>query len=219
MIARDLALIACLCAVAAATAPVFPASFVAAFNETVWIHPGHDDSIATQQGALYYSWTDTLKAQRVDRARSDLNSLCREVHDTKEPCTQYSLQGGKRFFYFPQRSECCLDQCEGCGMLIPSWIDGASLNRTVTLQGSAGTTATCDIYSKFGATSIDSFGQISAPAALKGNACAIYDGGDPPRNSLMPYLWLFDPDAYRVNATAVSFFLPPPCQNAAPCHN
>eukprot|EP00045_Choanoeca_perplexa_P001971 m.22475 g.22475 ORF g.22475 m.22475 type:complete len:231 (-) comp11256_c0_seq1:48-740(-) len=202
-----------------AITPVFPASFVAAFNETVWTNPGNNDEKAYQSGALYYSWTDTLKAQRVDRERSDLNSLCREVHNTREPCSQYSLQGGIRYFYFPQRSECCSDKCDGCGMLIPTWIEGATFNRSVTLHGSSGTTATCDVFNKQGFSSIDSYGQISSPTSLQHQACAIYDGGDPPKNSLMPYLWLFDPDMYRVNATAVSFFLPQPCQNASPCHN
>ena len=212
-----LTLLLCMVAVGFAANVTFPDLFLASFNETVWVNPGQDNTTKQQNGVFYYSYTEAVKAQRVDRERSDLNSLCKRVVDAPEPCQQHSFEQGKRYIFFPQRSQCCSDACEGCGMLIPQWVAGATFDRTVTTRGYEGTVGQCDIYSKQGETSIDSYGQLSSPAALEGSACAIYDGGNPPTNTLMPYLFLFDPDSYSDFVPRVSLQLPSACQNAKPC--
>lgn len=65
------------------------------------------------------------------------NRYCLTVHPLKDtPCT-HLVVGGVRYLIFPELDECC--QCctaaQGCGVLSPSWLQGAEYGGQVTLRG------------------------------------------------------------------------------------
>ena len=87
-------------------------------------------------GTLYYDWTNNLS--RVDRANGKKDRYCGTVKFKETPCSQIVVDD-VRYVYYPELNYCCAccTQKQGCGLLLPTWVQDASyvgqttINKTV----------------------------------------------------------------------------------------
>lgn len=100
--------------------PVWPQRFTARFNET------ENLIFSLQTNGTY--WYDFANGKnRVDRENGKLDRYCGSVYKFVDtPCTHLVVDG-KRYLIFPKKQYCCLccDASKGCGILLPSWVNGA----------------------------------------------------------------------------------------------
>ena len=103
--------------------PLWPNQFTQTFNETTSLFIGSHHTT----GTYYYDWTN--RKYRVDRANGRNDRYCglNGVYMFfNTPCSHY-VSEGKRYLYYPNRDHCCFccDDAQGCGVLKPTWLEGA----------------------------------------------------------------------------------------------
>ena len=107
------------------SSPQWNPVWMANFTETV-VSEAYGNNTVT--GTWYYN--ATLGTSRMDRSSGRYDTFCGKMDwflffDT--PCT-HLVTGGLRYIYYPALSICCMccTSANGCGMLSPSWLQGAS---------------------------------------------------------------------------------------------
>lgn len=147
--------------------------------------------------------------QVISRPNGSLNPICNRIkpNDTTA-CTQHSVDGNRRFLYWPHTQECCLDCVTACGTLTPAWVDavpsvyaGKRQIRGVTCYEFVLESGTPDRV---------------ANNVLDGSLCELYDGG---ANGVddMPFGWEVDPASWSTKVDPAALKLPSYCSNAPSC--
>lgn len=111
--------------------PVWPGSFDQAFDEK-FIQANATFEV---NGVMYYDATNNRS--RLDRFNGRYDFFCGSVlPNVTTPCNQVVV-AGKRWIYYPQRSQCCFccDSAHGCGILKPNWLEGAVYLGDDTIEG------------------------------------------------------------------------------------
>jgi len=113
---------------AAAPTAKWPHAFLANFTETSSL------SGISKMTTGYYAF-DVEHGEaiyRVDGSGSFPSFVCKD----KTPSLDIAVKG-QRFMYFPEKGDCCTccSYQDGCGPLVPSWVQNATYEGTVTIDG------------------------------------------------------------------------------------
>ncbi|GIL96686.1 hypothetical protein Vretimale_2444 [Volvox reticuliferus] len=112
--------------------PVWHEQFSVQFNETTRI-------FVTKRTAGTWYYDALSRKEAVFRENGNGDRYCGSVHPfTQTPCV-HIITDGKRYLVFPELGECCMCCTAemGCGILSPTWLQGASFEGTTTIQGIA----------------------------------------------------------------------------------
>ncbi|GLI69515.1 hypothetical protein VaNZ11_014151 [Volvox africanus] len=110
--------------------PVWHEQFSIQFNETTRIFVTKRTA-----GTWYY---DALSAKEaIYRENGNGDRYCGSVHPFRQTPCLHVVTDGKRYLVFPELGECCMCCTAemGCGVLSPTWLQGASFEGTTTIQG------------------------------------------------------------------------------------
>ena len=112
------------------TDPVWPDEFSMSFTESTYIPIVGNHST---NGTFYYDWS--ARMSRVDRANGHYDRYCGSNGDKafdNTPCTQL-VRNGTRFLVYPKLRTCCAccTDAQGCGIVKPTWLAGATYLGTV----------------------------------------------------------------------------------------
>lgn len=110
--------------------PVWPDSFEEAFDEKFVM----SNFTAEVNGILYYDAAHNRS--RLDRFNGEYDKFCNSLSTLRTPC-QNLVVDEKRWIIFPQKSQCCFccDSSHGCGILKPTWLEGAVYIGQDTIEG------------------------------------------------------------------------------------
>jgi len=128
-----------ICVLSAPTPPVWPNAWSQKFTETTKIVFTYSTN-----GSFYYDWTNIR--YRVDRQNGYIDRYCGSVKYDETPCSHLVLNG-YRYLIFPELPYCCMccTDADGCGVVMPDWLNNATYLGQVDLNGT-----TCDKWQKDG---------------------------------------------------------------------
>jgi len=122
--------------------PEWPNKFTQNFtDETVWLTGKH-----RTRATFIYDFTNLR--YRLDRENGRYDRYCGtngvSYQFENTPCSHIVVDGN-RYLYYPEKKDCCFccNAAAGCGVLKPSWLQGAKFigNISYTLQDGTNTTA------------------------------------------------------------------------------
>jgi hypothetical protein len=112
--------------------PLWPSQFTQNFTDYNEGVTGYMGTGAT----FFYDWTNTQS--RLDRENGRYDRYCGNNGNygfKNTPCSQIVTPAGDRYLYYPEKADCCFccDAAHGCGVVIPTWLNGAAFLGNVTL--------------------------------------------------------------------------------------
>ncbi len=114
------------------TPPVWPNQFTQSFFQE-FSYPVFGKG--TTNGVYYYDYTD--QRYLITRENGQYDRYCGSIYKLQNtPCNQLVVSG-KRYMIFPKKEYCCYccDSASGCGILKPTWLEGAQYEGVVDING------------------------------------------------------------------------------------
>jgi len=96
----------------------------------VWSAPFHEVTTSifgkTHENDGYYYYDALRNTTRIERSPGSNDRYCGSVSSDDDPCT-HLVRNGVRYLIWPTQNKCCLccDAEHGCGIVSPTWLDGA----------------------------------------------------------------------------------------------